>query len=62
MLLLLIIDPVPLMTYLSVFMDTCLPSVNHMRSTAHRVSTFLSSSETHLYIHVNEVLNNGVSS
>ena len=61
MLLFLNVDPVPVMTYLSVFMDTCLPSVNHMKSIAHRVSTCLSSSEIHLHTHVNELLSKGVS-
>lgn len=54
-------DPVPLVAYLSVFMDTCLPSFDQMKNIAHRVSAYLSNSETHLYTHVNKLLSTGVS-
>ena len=55
------VDLVPLMTYLSVFMDTCLPNVDYMKNIAHWVFTHLSSSETPLYTCVNELLSTGVS-
>ena len=55
------VDPVPLVAYLSVFMDTCLPSFDQIKNIAHRVSAYLSNSETHLYTHVNKLLSTGVS-
>ena len=58
---LLYVDPVPLVAYLSVFMDTCLPSVGHMKNIAHRVSTYLFSCEDNLCTHINELLSTGVS-
>ena len=42
-------------------MDTCLPSVDHMKNIAHRVSTYLSNDEGHLCTHVNKLLSTGVS-
>ena len=54
-------DPVPLVAYLSVFLDTCLPSIDHMKNIAHRVSAHLSIREAQLYTHVNELLSTTVS-
>ena len=54
-------DPVPLVACLSVFLDTCLPSIDHMKNIAHRVSAHLSNRETQLYTHVNELLSTTVS-
>ena len=49
------------MAYLSVFMDTCLPSVDHMKNIAHRVSTYLFSWEDNLCTYINKLLSTEVS-
>ncbi|XP_065902431.1 uncharacterized protein [Dysidea avara] len=49
-------DPVSIVAYLSVFFDTYLPGVNHMRNIAMRVSNHLSNCEAALHSHVNGLL------
>jgi len=55
------LDPSSIVAYLSVFFDTCLPGVDHLKSIATRVSNHLSKSEATLHSHVNELLSTAVS-
>ena len=55
------LDPVSIVAYLSVFFDTYLPGVNHMRNIAMRVSNHLSNCEAALHSHVNGLLSAAVS-